>query len=82
MMTMTMNITLPDALQDWIRRRVESGEYVNADDYVRDLIRSDRSEAEADDWLIAEVIPHYRAFQADRSTGKNASETLQEVLGR
>ena len=78
----TMNITLPDALQAWVRQRVESGEYASADDYVRDLIRSDRSEAEADDWLVAEVIPHYRAFQADRSAGKDAKETLREVLGR
>jgi antitoxin ParD1/3/4 len=42
----TMNISLPDALKEWIESRVESGKYSTASDYVRDLVREDLNKAE------------------------------------
>jgi antitoxin ParD1/3/4 len=42
----TMNISLPDALKDWVDSRVESGKFSTASDYMRDLIRSDLNKAE------------------------------------
>jgi antitoxin ParD1/3/4 len=38
-----MNVSLPDPMRDWIEERVRSGEYSNASDYVRDLVRHDRA---------------------------------------
>lgn len=38
----TMNISLPGQMRTWVQARIESGEYANASDYVRDLIRRDK----------------------------------------
>lgn len=37
----TMNISLPDAMKRHVDGQVSSGQYANASDYVRDLIRYD-----------------------------------------
>jgi antitoxin ParD1/3/4 len=37
----TMNIVLPDLLRAWVDAQVESGHFVDASDYVRELIRRD-----------------------------------------
>lgn len=38
----TMNVSLPDAMKDWVEGQTKSGRYSNASDYVRDLIRRDQ----------------------------------------
>ncbi|ATQ44706.1 type II toxin-antitoxin system ParD family antitoxin [Caulobacter mirabilis] len=38
----TMNVSLPDAMKEWVEGRAETGRYSNASDYVRDLIRRDQ----------------------------------------
>jgi antitoxin ParD1/3/4 len=38
----TMNVSLPDAMKDWVEAQAQSGRYGNASDYVRDLIRHDQ----------------------------------------
>ncbi len=40
----TMNVSLPDPMRAWVETQIESGEYANASDYVRDLIRQDQRE--------------------------------------
>jgi antitoxin ParD1/3/4 len=40
-------MTLPDAMHEWIDALMRGGEYANAGDYVRDLIRHDRRERES-----------------------------------
>lgn len=42
-MTTTMNVSLPEALRDYINERVAEGGYANVSDYVRALIREDRA---------------------------------------
>ena len=42
----TMNVSLPDALKDWVEGRAGTGRYSNASDHVRDLIRRDQERAE------------------------------------
>lgn len=37
----TMNISLPQALKDWVEDQADAGLYANSSDYVRDLIRRD-----------------------------------------
>uniref|UniRef100_B0T184 Putative addiction module antidote protein, CopG/Arc/MetJ family n=1 Tax=Caulobacter sp. (strain K31) TaxID=366602 RepID=B0T184_CAUSK len=41
-----MNVSLPDAMKDWVEGRAETGRYSNASDYVRDLIRRDQERAD------------------------------------
>ena len=42
----TMNVSLPNPMRKWIEDRIKSGEYANASDYVRDLVRHDRERHE------------------------------------
>jgi antitoxin ParD1/3/4 len=41
----TMNVSLPEAMKDWVEAQSRSGRYSNASDYVRDLIRRDQDRA-------------------------------------
>ena len=43
----TMNVSLPDQLRDWVDERVQGGDYANASDYIRDLIRHDQDRRKA-----------------------------------
>ncbi|PTS74309.1 type II toxin-antitoxin system ParD family antitoxin [Sphingomonas sp. HMWF008] len=38
----TMNISLPDAMKDWVEAQTEDGRYGNSSDVVRDLIRREQ----------------------------------------
>ena len=38
----SVTISLPDRLGDHVRGRIDSGRYIDASDYVRDLIRRDQ----------------------------------------
>jgi antitoxin ParD1/3/4 len=40
----TLNVSMPDAMREWFDAQIEAGEYANASDYVRDLIRHDQRE--------------------------------------
>ena len=42
----TMNVSLPDPMKAWVEAQVEGGQYGNASDYVRDLIRRDQQDRE------------------------------------
>jgi antitoxin ParD1/3/4 len=42
----TINISLPDPMTEWVEERIRSGRYVNASDYIGDLIREDRERRE------------------------------------
>ena len=43
----TMNVSLPDAMKQWVEEQVETGRYANASDVVRDLVRREQERAEA-----------------------------------
>ena len=42
MAMMRKTITIPEAMEDWIKAQIESGRYGNDSEYVRDLIRRDQ----------------------------------------
>ena len=42
MATTTMSISLPEALKDYIQKRVAEGDFSNASDYIRHLLRDER----------------------------------------
>jgi antitoxin ParD1/3/4 len=43
----TMNISLPDAMKQWVEAQVQTGRYANSSDVVRDLVRREQERAEA-----------------------------------
>lgn len=42
----TMNISLPDAMKQWVEDQTRTGRYGNSSDVVRDLIRREQIRAE------------------------------------
>lgn len=42
----TMNISLPDAMKNWVEAQTVSGRYSNSSDVVRDLIRREQERAD------------------------------------
>lgn len=43
----TLNISIPNEMRHWIDQQILSGQFANASDYIRDLIRHNQSEKEA-----------------------------------
>ncbi|HEU0045320.1 type II toxin-antitoxin system ParD family antitoxin [Sphingomonas sp.] len=41
-----VNVSLPDDLSDWARLQATEGRFVDASDYVRDVVRRDREHGE------------------------------------
>ncbi|PCJ95612.1 MAG: type II toxin-antitoxin system ParD family antitoxin [Zetaproteobacteria bacterium] len=42
----SMNVSLPDQMKSWVEGRIDAGQYNNASEYVRDLIRKDQVETD------------------------------------
>lgn len=42
-----LQVSLPDEMRVWIAAQVESGEYADTSNYIRDLVRYDQREREA-----------------------------------
>jgi len=64
----SMNVSVPEAMRDWVQSRIESGKYTSASDYVRDLIRRDQ-DAQARLIRVAEIR---RTIEEGRATGQIA----------
>ena len=50
----TLNISMPAEMRRWIDAQIEAGEFANASDYVRDLIRHDQRERDRIRFLLIE----------------------------
>ena len=72
----TLNISLPNAMREWIDAQVESGEYANASDYVRDLIRHSQRERES---LRLALIEGEKSGLSSRSIMDIAHETKHRL---
>lgn len=76
----TLNVSLPDKLRQYIKSRVESGEFQSASDYLRDLIRHDREKLEC---LLAEGIDSGKSKPLNLdSIRKNARKALETKQGQ
>ena len=42
----SMSITLPDPMKDWVEDQAQTGRYADASDYIRDLIRQDQEQTD------------------------------------
>ncbi|MBO6765335.1 MULTISPECIES: type II toxin-antitoxin system ParD family antitoxin [Alphaproteobacteria] len=63
----TMNISLPDAMKQWVEAQSADGRYSNASDYVRDLIRRDRERREKIAHMQSLVSEAFQSGAGDRS---------------
>ena len=48
----SMSVSLSDQLRGFIKSRVESGDYHNESEYVRDLVRKDREKLSEEQQLL------------------------------
>ena len=69
-----MNISLPDPMKRYVEAQVRSGEFANASDYVRDLIRRDEREHE----LVLAALRH--GEESGRSE-QSLDDLIAELLG-
>lgn len=73
-----MSIKLPQTLKEHIDRRVAQGEFTSPGDYVRALVRADRSRSERRDTLVRDID----AGLADIDAGRvyDGEEVFREFL--
>ena len=72
----TLNVSMPDAMREWIDAQIESGEYANASDYVRDLIRHDQRERDA---IRLALIDGERSGKSSRSVKQIAQQAKRKL---
>ena len=63
----TMNVSLPDPMKAWVEAQVHGGQYGNASDYVRDLIRRDQQDREQIKTLQAAITKGLERGGSDRT---------------
>lgn len=68
----TMNVSLPDAMKEWVEAQVQTGRYGNSSDYVRDLVRRDQERA-------AKKAEFDRLLQEGRDSGISPL-SLEEIF--
>jgi len=68
----TLNVSLPEAMRVWIDAQVSSGNYVNASDYVRHLIRHDQREREV---LTLALIEAEQSGRSARTVARIRQDT-------
>lgn len=72
----TLNISLPDAMREWIDAQVDAGEYANASDYIRDLVRHDQRERDA---VRLALIEGEKSGRSNRSVIEIARSTKRRL---
>ena len=68
----SMNVSLPSQMKDWVENKIHIGQYHNASEYVRDLIRKDQLEAEKT-----------QVFRSAINMGRNSGEdgrSFEEII--
>ena len=72
----TLNISLPDAMREWIDAQVRVGEHANASDYIRALIRHDQRQREA---LRLALIEAEQSGVSTRKVGDIAAAAIARL---
>ena len=77
----TMSFALPEAMRSYIDQRVRSGQYGNASEYLRELIRRDQEEQARK--RLRELIEEGLASGPARAlTPARAAQLKKQALGR
>jgi antitoxin ParD1/3/4 len=72
----TFSVKIPDPMREWVEERVKSGEYVDATDYVSELIRRDQDKREA---LIDALIEGEQGGISPRTVQRIIDETKAKL---
>lgn len=81
--TRQMSITLPHAMADSVKQRVEEGEYASESEMVREGLRALFARDEAvERWLNEEVAQAYDSVRADPSRTRTLTEVRARLASR
>lgn len=75
----TMNVSLPDPMREWVETQTKTGEYANASDYIRDLIRHDQHRLQALKAAINEGMESGRSPRTAKDIMKAAKARLKNA---
>lgn len=78
MAMMRKTITIPNAMEEWVKAQISSGRYGNDSEYFRDLIRRDQDRRSAERELRALIDEGLNSGISD----KNVEDIRQGVLKR
>jgi antitoxin ParD1/3/4 len=67
-----VTVTVPDAMKAWLDSQAETGRYVDAADYVRDLIRRDQERAAK--------ISNMQTLVDEGLASGTSDETMDDIL--
>ncbi len=62
----SISVSLPKALKEHIDKRLAEGEFTSAGDYVRTLVRADRSRSQGRDALLRDIDAGLADIEAGR----------------
>ena len=71
-----LSFSLPPDLARRVESRIAEGEFADADDYLRELVRRDLDEAADEAWVRAKVEEGLASGVID----KDAREVLREII--
>ena len=78
MAMMRKTITIPGAMEDWVKAQIENGRYGNDSEYFRDLIRRDQEKRQAEHELRALI----REGLDSGISNKSVPDIMREVEDR
>ena len=78
----TMNISLPDAMKQWVEDQTAGGRYANSSDVVRDLIRREQVKAEKIAHWNVLIEEAYASGISDKSFDEIIAEARVEAAAR
>lgn len=73
-----LTISMPAALQSWVESRISEGEYADAADYLRDLVRRDQAATAERQWVKEMVDEGLRSGVIDRDPREIIAEIIAE----
>ena len=77
----SINVSLPDAIRDWVQCRVDNGTYSSASDYLRELIERDRTAIPDKEQMRSALDEAINAglAEADAGLGRDLDEVCDEL---
>jgi antitoxin ParD1/3/4 len=72
-----MSISMSDKMREFVRSRVEAGDYHNESEYIRDLVRRDQERLSEDEKLLKRL----RSARASGLSERSVLDIMREAEG-
>jgi len=78
----SMHVSLSDSMKRWVEVQVDGGQYHNASEYIRDLIRRDQSGRERLRFLRAHMAEGESDIAAGRFDELRSNDDIAKTFAR